>query len=155
MKSSVKLQDIVDAFDMQNDQIFHYLDTKTNELIMLSQEELWAAERDTDLDRYPDWQREMIQTAQAILEDETNQYLELPTQFDIHEYHIMEKFCLSITDPAISDEMYYAIKGSGAFRRFKDGLYRYDLTEDWYEYRNERFRKIAIAWCEENSVEYV
>lgn len=66
----------------------------------------------------------------------------------------MEDFVLSINDNKLSDELYYAIKGSGAFRRFKDLIQRYGIADDWYKYRDNKYREIAIQWCEENDMEY-
>ncbi len=100
------------------------------------------------------WQQELIKVAQAIVEDEAGQYLELPTQFEINEYAIMEKFSLSYPDSRLSDELYYAIKGRGAFRRFKDKVHQYGIAEDWYKYRDGIFEEIARAWCEENKISY-
>jgi hypothetical protein len=48
----------------------------------------------------------------------------------------------------------YSIKGSGAFRRFKDNIRRFNLKEDWYRYRDESIREIAVEWCEENSISF-
>ncbi len=67
----------------------------------------------------------------------------------------MEQFCLSISDPKISDELYYAIKGRGAFRRFKDQIHYYGLADAWYEYLEAALKKMAVAWCERNTIEYV
>ena len=66
----------------------------------------------------------------------------------------MERFCLSVEDQAISDELYYAIKGRGAFRRFKDRIHRYGLAEAWYQYLDEALEKIAKRWCEEHQIDY-
>lgn len=67
----------------------------------------------------------------------------------------MERFCLSIEDEEISDSLYYAIKGKGAFRRFKEGIHRYGITDDWYKYREEALKQMARDWCEENDIEYI
>ncbi len=55
------------------------------------------------------------------------------SKYDIHEYNIMEDFVLSIDDNKLSDELYYAIKGKGVFRRFKDLIQRYGIADrkDW------------------------
>lgn len=154
MDSPLKLGELADAIGFQTDGASQYLNTRTGEIVMVSDEELSAAEEGDDLEDYPDWQQESIEMARRIVEDTADEFIELPTQFEIHEYSIMEKFCLSVADPEISDALYYAIKGRGAFRRFKDGIYRYGLEEDWYRYRDEALKKIAIAWCEQNNIPY-
>jgi len=78
----------------------------------------------------------------------------LPDKFEINEYNIMEKFCLSIRNKEISDIMYSLIKGSGAFRRFKDNIRKYDMEDDWYKYRDAAIKEIAIEWCKDNNVKF-
>ncbi|WP_425429451.1 hypothetical protein [Desulfoscipio geothermicus] len=50
--------------------------------------------------------------------------------------------------------MYSSIKGSGAFRRFKDNIHRYQIAKNWYKYRDEAIKRIAIEWCEGNGIRY-
>jgi hypothetical protein len=75
-------------------------------------------------------------------------------RFEIHEYSIMERFCLSVDDEDIRDDLCDAIRGRGAFRRFKDRIQAYGIAEDWYRYRDEALREIAMAWCEEHDIPY-
>jgi len=154
MSVAVKLSEIVDALNVQNDEILHYLDRKSGEIVMVSREELGAVEDGASAEEYPDWQQKIIKVAQAIVDDEVGQYVELPTQFEVNEYAIMEKFCLTLSDPRISDELYYEIKGRGAFRRFKDKIHQYGLAEEWYKYRDAEFEEIARSWCKENKIGY-
>lgn len=81
-------------------------------------------------------------------------YLPLPTKFDIHEYSIMERFCRSREDDEMRDDLCDAIRGRGAFRRFKDSIHEHGIADDWYKYRDEALREIAIEWCEENGIPY-
>lgn len=66
----------------------------------------------------------------------------------------MERFCLSIADDEIRDIMYSSIKGRGAFRKFKDNIHKFNIAEDWYRYRDEAIKQIAIDWCKENDVKF-
>jgi hypothetical protein len=92
----------------------------------------------------------MIRTAKDILE--IDHYLPFPTKFDIHEYRIMERFCYAIEDDDICDDLCRAIRGRGAFRYFNDKIHAYGIAEDWYRYRDNALREIAIEWCEENGM---
>ena len=150
---AVKLSDIVDAMQMQSEEMFHYLNKKTGEIVLVSREEMDAAENDELADEASQWQEEGIQTAQDILE--TDDYIPLPSQFDIHEYDMMEKFCLSIKDQEISNDLYRCIKGNGAFRRFKDKISQYGIEQDWYQHRDAAYREMAKEWCEENKIEFI
>jgi len=33
-------------------------------------------------------------------------------------------------------------------------IHRYNMAEDWYKYREEAIKQIAIDWCEENDIEF-
>ncbi len=66
----------------------------------------------------------------------------------------MERFCLSIDDAEMSDALCDLIKGSGAFRRFEDALYHHGIEKDWYSYRDNALKEIAIDWCRENDIEF-
>ena len=148
----VKLSDIVEGLEFQTDECFSYLNTTTGEVVSVTTEELRAAEEDTPLEDFPAWQHDAIRIAREILE--TDHYFPLPTKFDIHEYNIMERFCLSVDDDDLCDDLCNAIRGRGAFRRFKDSIQVYGMAEAWYQYRDAALREIAVAWCEAHGLQY-
>jgi hypothetical protein len=152
MAVSVKLKDIVDEISFTLDEASSYLNTKTGDVVTVTEEELQAAENEEPLEDFPEWQHDAIRIATDILE--TDDYLPLPTKFDIHEYSIMERFCRSVEDDDIGDDLCNAIRGRGAFGRFKDRIHEYGIADDWYTYLDGALREIAIAWCEENGISY-
>lgn len=81
-------------------------------------------------------------------------FLRFPTKYDIHEYSIMRDFVYSLAPGAAHKELVCAIRGSGAFRRFKNTIRYYGLEQEWYDFRDRAFRKIAMDWCKEQGVEY-
>lgn len=155
MAVHVKLSDIVDALEMAHEEASNYLNTSTGEVVMVTVEEMQAAEEDTPPDEFPEWQRENIVLAGEIFSDTEGQYLLLPSKFDIHEWEIMKRFCLSVDDPEIADSLLDAVHGRGAFRRFKNRIYDFGIEEKWYAYRGNAFREMAIEWCENNGIQYV
>ncbi len=75
------------------------------------------------------------------------------TQIERNDYGIMEDFVASL--PASErDRLSQAMRGKGAFRRFKDAVVDLGLVQDWYDWRDAAYRKIAIEWCEGNEVGY-
>lgn len=155
----VKLQDVVDGLEMQADEMSAYLNKRTGELIPVTDEELEEAEdeeldegEEIDLADYPEWQRESILKAKEIIGSED--WIELPSKFDIHEYGIMEEFCRSIADPEVSDGLLSAIRGSGAFGRFRGALEALDLRQEWYDFRATELERIAVEWLDDNQIEY-
>jgi hypothetical protein len=61
---------------------------------------------------------------------------------------------LSATDDKIRGSLLDKIRGSGAFRRFKDALQMNGIEEDWYSFRQKAYGKIAIDWLEDNKISY-
>lgn len=142
----------MDHLNMVSDESSAYLNKTTGELILLSDEELSAAEEQEDSEDYPEWQREMIEKARQVLD--SADYVELPSKFDIHEYRIMEAFCHSVNLPELRDQLLRKIRGSGAFGRFKQAIYSLGIEEDWYRFRDAEYERIAVEWLEENGIAY-
>ena len=153
----VKLSEIADGIESQNDEISFYLNKKTGAVVMITEEDRSAANRiDEDgdsLEDFDDWQHEAIKAAIEI-NDNSDDYLDLPSRYEVNEYKIMENFCDSIEDENLQEKFFIAINGKGAFRRFKDTAYRHDLLDNWYEFKMQALKKKAIEWCEENDINY-
>ena len=52
------------------------------------------------------------------------------------------------------DALLDSIHGAGAFRRFKDTLYRLGIEEDWYKYRDHALEEMAIEWLEAEGIPF-
>jgi hypothetical protein len=148
----IKLSDLIEGMDFQSDERSAYLNLITGEVVSVTDEELRAAENDAPLEDFPEWQHDAIRMAGEIVA--TDHYLPLPDRFEINEYRIMERFSLSIDDEDMQDDLCDAIRGRGAFRRFKDKIHWYGIAEEWYRYRDAALREIAVAWCEAHGIAY-
>src|SRR5438093_879997 len=111
MSLPVRLNDVIEALEAAGEEFTHYLDRRTGEIVMITIEEMEAAEEDELISEYPDWQREAILKAREILNSEN--FVELPDQFDIHDYQIMEDFCLEFENRQVGEHLLRLIKGSG------------------------------------------
>jgi hypothetical protein len=128
-----------------------YLNRQTGELFSASDEELSALEQEED-EELPDWQREAIEKLRQV--QQSDDWLELPSRFEIDEYRIMERFCSSVEDDTLREDLLDAIHGSGAFGRFKNMIHRHGLRDDWYRYREQQMARIAAEWLEANGIAY-
>ena len=153
MRIRVKLNEIIEGLEFQSDEKHSFLDKKSGEIVLISDYEMNAAEDDEPIEDFPDWEQDLVKIAKEII-DETGDYIGLPSKFDIDEYSIMEQFCLSLNDSEMSDTLYGLIKGGGAFRSFKDAIQEYDIADDWYKYRSNALKEIAIEWCKEKGIEF-
>ncbi len=152
----VSLRDLVDELQMLSNESNVYLNKFTGKVITITDDEFEdesevANEEHGDEDS--DLELEFFQEAKKALALD-DEYLKLPGKFDIDEYEIMERFCLSIPDGKVSDVLLGKIKGSGAFRRFKDTIYQYGIEKDWFKYRDDAYKEIAIVWLESHGFAY-
>ena len=147
----VSLQSVVNEMDVLSDEVTAYINKKTGELYSVSEEETSTVEQGNQEDEFiPEWQRETLPKVREVLE--SGDFVLLPDKFEIHEYSIMERFCLSLSDEGLQDELLNAIRGSGAFRRFKDAIYRKDIQDDWYRFRDQALKRIAIDFLESEGI---
>jgi DNA polymerase III alpha subunit (gram-positive type) len=153
MAPRVKLENIIDGLEFQSDESASYLNRQTGEVVGITDDQIRAAEDDEPIEDFPEWEQELIQVAKEIVQ-ETGKYIPLPTRFDTDEYDMMERFCLSLDDAELRETLYSLIKGSGAFRRFKDAIHEHGVADDWYKYRDNALREIAIEWCREHGIKF-
>jgi hypothetical protein len=149
----VSLRDLVGEMQLVSSESHAYLNQASGEMITIFDEYIAAVEGDEDWSDRHDWEKVIFDQTKEVLS--SNDYLELPSQFELHEYDIMESFCLSIPDENLSDILLNQIRGSGAFRRFKDTIYRYKVEKDWFRFRDDSYKEIAIDWLESHELAYI
>lgn len=132
----VRLSDIVDAIELTDQFTEYFIDKETGELEWISDMTMTREEQEEIYDRL----------------DEHGFY-RLPNSFDIREYDIMEDFAETLTGAA-HNRLSSAIRGKGAFRRFKNTVYNLGIDEQWYSFQEDAYKRIAAEWCEENGIEY-
>lgn len=135
----IDLSVVVDAIEMADDNYTYFLDIETGKSVFL------AEELTTGLDN---------EGLEDEIDENPDRYLRLPTKFEIHEYRIMEEFVWSLSEGRQQDLLERAIRGRGAFRKFKDTVYDLGLDKKWFQYEAVAYHKIAIDWCRENGIEY-
>ena len=131
----VKLDTIVGGLEIVSDTFDVYFNPKTNEIDFI------------DLFSNPSFYTD---EEDSIPEDA----IFLPSQFEIHEYSIMENFIYTIEDEEIYGELLFAIRGRGAFRNFKHQIHRFGIQDDWYGFKEEKFIRIAKGWCDQHNIPY-
>jgi hypothetical protein len=152
MPATVRLDDIVDALEMQFDESSSFLDRDSGQVETVSHDLLREAEECGD-DEEPDlpaWQKQEWEIARQIVS--TDRFQKLPTKFDVHEWAIMQDFSRSLESERIREDLLHAIHGAGAFRYFKDTLRRHRIESAWFAFRSQALRQIALNWCEENHI---
>ena len=154
MNIQVKLKDIIQEIEIQFEESRSFLNIKTGEIMLVTSEDLRAAEDEKPFEHLPEWEQENRMTAIDVVENFEN-YIELPSKYEVNEYEIMENFCLTVSDQRKQESLLRAIKGKGAFGRFKDKIIDFEIENQWYSYRDECFKQIAIEWCQENKINFI
>lgn len=134
----IQLQQVIDAIEMADDNWTGFYDSQTGDTV-------WLGDQDFDDD---------YEETEELIETSEDRFYRFPTKFDINEYSIMEDFVDDLPAGAARNELVNAIRGRGAFRRFKDTLYNYGIEQQWYDYQAEAYKRIAIRWCQGEGLEY-
>ena len=149
----VSLRELVDELIVVTDEHHIFLNKVTGKIITLTDEDISIAESGEDIEEQRDWQQDIFEQAKEVLS--SGNYLELPNRSDIHEFAIMDKFCLEFPDERIGDELLEKIRGgSVAFRRFKETIYRFGIEKDWFEFQNKAYKGIIVSWLKSNNISY-
>ena len=149
MAVAVSLAKVIEALEFATHENSSYVNTATGEVRMVTHEELHLAEEGDD-DDLPTWQREAIVQAREVLGSED--WTELPSKVDIHEWSIMDRFA-SDTEGEIRAELRDSLRGSGAFRCFKDAVFRLKMEDAWFEYRARALEDIARGWLADHDLD--
>ena len=152
MPLPVKLQDVIDALEMTEDFNSYFLDRRTGAIEMITEEVWSAAENNKLLSEYPEWERELILKAREI--QSTDHFVELPSKPDLDSYEIMERFCHEYPNRRISERLSDAIKGKGAFRRFKDTIMDLGIQDEWNRFEHQSFEEMAVEWLEAEGIPF-
>ena len=136
---AVYLEDIADAFEECMDGWAQFLDTRTGEIVALSEDPYMACEEDQEL-----WEEI----------DETDDYVRLPNQYELHEKSIMEKFAYESGNKRVSEVLFDALRRRHPYRCFKDKINDLGISQIYYDYRNRTYINIAEEWCRNHHVPY-
>ena len=85
--------------------------------------------------------------------EEDENFVALPSKWDINEYEMMEDFMNVQENKEIQNQIFHAIKGRGAFRNFRAVVESNGLLEEWYKFKDSVYEQIVKNWCEKNGLE--
>lgn len=156
MNPTAKLTDLANALEFDSPEYTHYFDRDTGRIVTLEESILRAVENGEDekLVDLADWQQEQVETAKAIVDADIGRFIHPPDKTEFREYSHMQRFIGSLDDAEAAEQLSRAIQGRGAFRYFKDTLYRLGIQDQWYRYRDEAIKRFVVRWAESNDVPY-
>jgi hypothetical protein len=173
----VDLGDLADALDDASGEVSAYLDLESGEVIRVTaeiQQELEAIAEDVpeeapDDEAYraafaaalerrgpPAWMRELLWEAEAVGGGRGTRFLLVPGAGSRAGYEDMEAFVETVVGRRLQERLWGAIRGRGAFRRFKAVLAGHPAERElWFAFRDGRMRQRALAWLADEGIEPV
>lgn len=127
----VKLSEVMDAIENTGDDMtfYYHKDTQSITYVMTNGDEELAE-----------------------IEAHWDHYIQLPSKYDVNDYHIMEEFIWNLDDEQQQNQLENAISGRGAFHYFRDLVDQFEITQKWYNFRETAYEKIAREWCHDEQI---
>lgn len=143
----VDLEDVIEAIEYENEFLSHYYNKYTG-VIIYKEDKEWEPfhkENIKEIESLEDWQKELLMELKD-LEDHPENYIQLPSHDELHEGRMMKKFMdkYSLKCDAQDNEI----------EKLKKAIEDKCLLSEWYDFREDLEREIAINWCEKNNIEY-
>lgn len=136
-KVKASLDELCDAYAMNNEEIDHYLDLETGELIVWMDPALTGERDDEFEDELEDGER----------------YLQLPKIESTEAYRLMTQFVEVVTSSTLRNRLEKALSGHKPFRIFKDVLYDFpEEREQWFKFEREAHQRAVSQWLQENEI---
>ena len=106
---TIPLKQVIQAIEEANEVFTSFWDAKTGKTVYLADPLM------TDM-------TEEDKALAIAIEDTPERFLRFPTKYEIHQYRIMEAYIDRRPPGKVQEELAYAIRGKGAFRRFKQSV---------------------------------
>ena len=147
MAAVASLKEIAELIGFHMKETVNYLDTETGEAVTIAREVLCAVEDGEDEEEeedVPGWQDEEWETAREILG--TNRYVRLPDSAEIPEWRWMSDFAGTMAKPGQREELWRALSGPKAHRRFRSAVRDLGVERAWFAHRDAELRRFAAEW---------
>jgi hypothetical protein len=152
MPLPVPLSEVVDLVDAQGPENIAYLNRKTGELALLSDEMVGAAERGDAATEHPEWMHAPIAVAAAVLKA-PDDWLGVPSSDGMPDKKWMARFAAQRNEK-LRAELDSALCGPHPFRRFRQVAAELGLLHAWLDYRQERVAQEIADWLEAEGIPF-
>ena len=155
----VNLKELTDAFQgiSDDDTYRSFVDKRDGQIYSFEARHLAIAGFYLDGDDYEVYPAEQSEIDKA--REFTDRYdrefvIDFPDEYEMRDYDIMEEYAESQPDARIANQLLYAIRGKGAFRKFREAVTRFGFLDDWYAFKDSAMIERARRWCIRNGIDY-
>jgi len=155
-KFKIDLDLLVEAFSINDDELGkEYLDTNTGDIIHIPIEVKKVAEEDGVEEDLADWQKELLEDAYAIEEDQENRYILLNNMESSYIYDAMVDFTREkVTSEGLKEKLIKALEGSNPMRSFKTIIFGCEEELDnWQDFEEEKTKEYVVNWLKNRGIE--
>jgi len=176
LKRSLKidLEELKFVMESHFDDMRHYLDLETGEIVLVTQdarrasealletiapeisdaEAMAAIETAIQAETVSDSEKAGLRTAALVEIGYNTRFIEIP-QVDSREgYQDMEAFIEAVSNRHLRELLEVAIQGKGAFRRFNDVLNNHPAErERWFKFKDAQWNQRALDWLDDEGIE--
>lgn len=173
-KPKFNLEELAFAFENTGYEHQHFLDLETGDIVMVTDEtrrelediykEL-SREGDEETSRFVQSlekrdlhssEKDALLLADQVERGFDTRYIRVPTIDSHAAYGDMEEFIDTVKDESLQARLWDAIRGRGAFRRFKDVLLDHPRErEGWFRFKDEQMRRRVLEWLEAEGIQPV
>jgi hypothetical protein len=168
----IDLDDLKLAWSGGFEEMVHYLDRETGEVVSITGETqrlleaLLARMEDAPTERvlesvlaaiqeqpWPQWQRQAVGAAAVVELVDGDRFLSIPRADSQEAYDDRVAFVQTVRNTQIHAQLQHALQGKGAFGRFKAALGRYsDERERWFRFEDERIHERLLEWLDAEGI---
>ncbi|MDX1571597.1 MAG: UPF0158 family protein [Xanthomonadales bacterium] len=145
MGTQVSIKRMIAAMDLPCPTWESYLDPETGEIVTITDEHRTGLANRIGETQERDLVREAL---------ESDHFLMLPDQYEIHEWSIMQHFALTQRNADIRHELLGGLHGREPYRTFCDSVERWDLELAWADFRERALEEIARGWLRHHGIPY-
>lgn len=141
----VLLEDLIEAIEYEGELLKHYYNKKTG-VIVYEEDESTSLYKVSDIDHIEDfeeWEQELIYSL-CDIKNNPQDYIPLPNINELDEYKLMVEFCnINNKKELVKDNI----------REIRRAIEDSELINEWYKFRENKEKEIAINWCKINNIE--
>lgn len=152
-KSQVKLSDLIDGIELQNNRIDAFLNSKTGQVVYVENNLYKIVKSEYDLNDYPQKQQKKIKLTEKIMNEDY--FIAVPSKKDISEYTIMKAFIYLINNEEVKEKLLESIQSKKPYKRFNNEIIELDIKDKWLEFKENYIKEKLIKWGKYNNFEIV
>ena len=152
----VNISDVIECIEFETENLNHYYNKNTGIIIYKESSETsnYSAADYNRINEFEEWERELIESLYD-LENNPDNYIKLPGEDEISELNMMINFCNSFNDFSIDDILNKNVDDIKKIQKIKKLIEEKNMLNDWYDFREQTEKQIAIDWCNKNNIEYI